>query len=61
VIVVGLMSGTSVDAIDAAVVDVTYRDAALHVALLAYVESPIDETLRERIHALFSPETSRID
>jgi len=61
VIVVGLMSGTSVDGIDAAVVDVTYRDAALHVALLAYAESPIDESLRERIHTLFNPETSRID
>jgi anhydro-N-acetylmuramic acid kinase len=61
VIVVGLMSGTSVDGIDAAVVDVTWRDAALHLRLLAYAESPIDEPLRKRIYALFRPETSRID
>jgi anhydro-N-acetylmuramic acid kinase len=60
-IVVGLMSGTSVDAIDAAVVDITHAQDALAVQLLGYVESPIDESLRQRIHALFSPEQSRID
>jgi anhydro-N-acetylmuramic acid kinase len=61
VIVVGLMSGTSVDGIDAAVIDVTAEHDALRVGLLGYTESPIDEALRQRIHALFSPEQSRID
>jgi anhydro-N-acetylmuramic acid kinase len=61
VIVVGLMSGTSVDGIDAAVIDVGHTDDTLHVKLLAYAESAIDERLRERIHSLFSPEQSRID
>jgi anhydro-N-acetylmuramic acid kinase len=61
VIVVGLMSGTSVDGIDAAVVDVSEQDDALQLRLLGYVESQIDEQLRQRIHALFSPEQSRID
>jgi anhydro-N-acetylmuramic acid kinase len=60
-IVVGLMSGTSVDGIDAAVVEITEEDDALVVKLLGYAEAPIDETLRQRIHALFSPENSRID
>jgi anhydro-N-acetylmuramic acid kinase len=60
-IVVGLMSGTSVDGIDAAVVDVSLADETLSVRLLGYTEMPIDENLRERIHALFSPEQSRID
>ncbi|HEY2594453.1 MAG TPA: anhydro-N-acetylmuramic acid kinase [Chloroflexota bacterium] len=60
-IVVGLMSGTSVDGIDAAVVDIAHAEDALKVTLLAYAESPIDEPLRKRIHALFSPEQSRID
>jgi anhydro-N-acetylmuramic acid kinase len=55
------MSGTSVDGIDAAVVDVTTHDNALIVRLIGYAESPIDEGLRQRIHALFSPEQSRID
>jgi anhydro-N-acetylmuramic acid kinase len=61
VIVVGLMSGTSVDGIDAAVVDVHAEGDALHVRLVGYVESPIDERLRERIHTLFDPERSRVD
>ena len=60
-IVVGLMSGTSVDGIDAAVIDVAQAEDTLNVRLLAYVESPIDERLRQRIHTLFSPEQSRID
>jgi anhydro-N-acetylmuramic acid kinase len=60
-IVVGLMSGTSVDGIDAAVVEIVQEDDALVVKLLGYAEAPIDEALRQRIHALFSPENSRID
>ncbi|HEY3064056.1 MAG TPA: anhydro-N-acetylmuramic acid kinase [Chloroflexota bacterium] len=60
-IVVGLMSGTSVDGIDAAVVDVQLQEDSLLVRLLGYDESPIDAALRDRIHALFSPEQSRID
>ena len=60
-IVVGLMSGTSVDGVDAAVVDVTRDNDALRVALLGYAESAIDEGLRQRIFLLFSPEQSRID
>ncbi|MCA1648150.1 MAG: anhydro-N-acetylmuramic acid kinase, partial [Chloroflexi bacterium] len=60
-IVVGLMSGTSVDGIDAAVVEVTDQDAALQVRLLGYAESQIDPQLRDRIHTLFDPEQSRVD
>jgi anhydro-N-acetylmuramic acid kinase len=60
-IVVGLMSGTSVDGIDAAVVDVTEQDGTLQMRLLGYVESQFGDLLRQRIHALFSPEQSRID
>jgi anhydro-N-acetylmuramic acid kinase len=55
------MSGTSVDGIDATVVDISQHDEALTVRLLGYAESAIDETLRQRIHLLFSPEQSRID
>jgi anhydro-N-acetylmuramic acid kinase len=61
VIVVGLMSGTSVDGIDAAVVEVSHADGALSVRLVAYREASIDESLRTRIHTLFDPERSRID
>ncbi|MGI9149041.1 MAG: anhydro-N-acetylmuramic acid kinase [Chloroflexota bacterium] len=60
-IVVGLMSGTSVDGVDAAVVDILHEDDVLRVRLLAYAESPIDERLRQRIHTLFSPDQGRVD
>jgi len=55
------MSGTSVDAIDAAVVGITHVEDVLQLCLLGYVEAPIDEHLRQRIHTLFSPEHSRVD
>jgi len=61
VIVVGLMSGTSVDGIDAAVVRIEEEGDELRLRLLGYRETPHDEALRRRIHALFDPVTSRID
>src|SRR5207302_1217207 len=61
VFVVGRMSGTSVDGIDAAVVDITEQADALAIKLLGYAESSIDERLRQRIHTLFNPERSRVD
>lgn len=59
--VLGLMSGTSVDGIDAAIVDIQTDSDGLSARVLAYSEAPIDDDLRRRIHALFSPETSRVD
>lgn len=59
--VVGLMSGTSVDGLDAAVVRIRDTDIGLALRLVGFHESPIDDTLRRRIHALFRPEQSRID
>src|SRR3989442_15157251 len=55
------MSGTSVDAIDAAVVDLREVEDELRLRLLAYAETPHDEALRGRVHALFEPATSRTD
>jgi len=55
------MSGTSVDGVDAAVVDVTHQDEVLKIRLMGYAESPIDEHLRQRIFTLFSPDQSRTD
>jgi anhydro-N-acetylmuramic acid kinase len=48
------MSGTSVDAIDAAVVAIDQSDTTLLVRLLAYHEQPFEDPLRHRIHAAFS-------
>jgi len=47
--VVGLMSGTSVDGVDAALVDVAEDGDTLRVRLLAYQETPHDSALRRRI------------
>jgi anhydro-N-acetylmuramic acid kinase len=61
VIVVGLMSGTSVDGIDAAVVSVEHLGDTLELRLLAYSESAYDPAVRARIFGLFDPASSRID
>lgn len=59
--VLGLMSGTSVDGIDAALVRIEEAGQELSVRLLAYRETPHDEALRARVLALFDPARSRID
>ncbi len=50
--VVGLMSGTSADAIDAALVEWPDGPAARPFRLLAYREDPLPPELRDRIHRL---------
>ena len=64
-LVLGLMSGTSVDGIDAALVEITgngggpRRRAA--VRLVAFATYPFPPSLRERVFRLFDPATARID
>ncbi|MFP8876426.1 MAG: anhydro-N-acetylmuramic acid kinase, partial [Myxococcota bacterium] len=50
--VIGLMSGTSADAVDAALVDWPDGPGIRPHRLLAYVELPLSPELRERIHGL---------
>ena len=50
--VVGLMSGTSADAVDAALVEWPDGPAARPFRLLAYREDPLPAALRDRIHRL---------
>ncbi|HEX6971145.1 MAG TPA: anhydro-N-acetylmuramic acid kinase, partial [Limnochordia bacterium] len=54
---IGLMSGTSADGIDAAAVEVVGR----RWRLLAHVHQPYPDQLRSRLFLLFDPETARID
>lgn len=49
---IGLMSGTSVDAIDAALVRFSTRDGRLHAHCLHALAQPWDETLRTRLLVL---------
>jgi len=50
--VIGLMSGTSADGVDAAVVEWPEGDAPRPFRLLAYREEPFPASLQQRIHTL---------
>lgn len=59
-IVVGLMSGTSLDGVDAAVVELSGPGLYLEMRLLHYVSVPYEGEVQERIKALCSPDSSDI-
>lgn len=59
--VVGMMSGTSVDGVDAALVEIDESGASTRVKLLAFENRPYPEAVREEIFRLFRPETSTVD
>ena len=55
------MSGTSVDGVDAALVEIRGHGLETQVELLAFHPHPFEATVRDRIFDLFQPETSRVD
>lgn len=57
--VVGLMSGTSVDGIDAALVEIEGAGPGAGVELLRFRTFPFAPELRDRIHAAFGPGSTR--
>lgn len=59
--VVGMMSGTSVDGVDAALIELTREGGAPRVKLLAFENTPYPQGVRERVFELFRPETSTVD
>ena len=59
--VIGLMSGTSVDGVDAALVEIRGHGLETQVELLAFHSHPFEAEVRNRIFDLFQPETSRVD
>ena len=59
--VIGLMSGTSVDGVDAALVEIQGHGLETQVELLAFHSHPFEAGVRDRIFDLFQPETSRVD
>ena len=59
--VIGLMSGTSVDGVDATLVEIQGYGLETKVELLAFDSLPFDTEVRARIFDLFQPETSRVD
>lgn len=60
-LVVGMMSGTSVDGVDAALVEISGQDTNPTVKLLAFENKPFPEQVREKIFDLFKAETATVD
>ena len=58
---VGMMSGTSVDGIDAALVEISGSAERPRVRLLAFENKPFPPDVRRQIFELFRPETSTVD
>ena len=60
-IVIGLMSGTSADGVDAAVVELGGVPPALACRLMAHIHAEYSSGLRDEIFACFRPETGTVD
>ena len=59
--VIGLMSGTSVDGIDAAIVEIRGHGLETEVNLIAFETCPFPSGVPQRILALCQPDTGRVD
>jgi len=59
--VIGLMSGTSADGIDAALVEIKGDGFATRVKLITFEVYSYSESIRKKIFDLFSPETGTVD
>lgn len=58
--VVGLMSGTSADGTDAALIEVAGAGETTRIKVLAYVTIPFERALRERLYALADADASEV-
>ena len=59
-LVVGMMSGTSVDGVDAALVRISTAGGELKVEQLAFQNKPFPPAVREKIFELFDPEKATV-
>lgn len=59
--VVGMMSGTSVDGVDAALVEISGTDSEPKVKLLAFENKPYPPQVREKIFSLFTSANATVD
>jgi anhydro-N-acetylmuramic acid kinase len=59
--VIGLMSGTSFDAIDAAVADIELEGDVLHLRPLGSLSAPYDDDLREELAAALPPAPTTLE
>lgn len=58
---IGLMSGTSADGIDAALVEIKGKGLDCKMDLIAFKKFPFQKRLRELIHKVSTPEYGRVD
>lgn len=58
---VGLMSGTSLDGIDAALVEITGSGIETKVTLLHFITKKLSDATLQRIRQSLNPETGRVD
>ena len=59
--VIGLMSGTSADGVDVAIVDIIGSGLTTEIDLIAFETVPYKAETRKRIFDLFSVDTARVD
>jgi anhydro-N-acetylmuramic acid kinase len=59
--VIGLMSGTSADGVDVALVEIIGSGLTTEISLIAFETIPYKPEIRDRIFDLFSVETARVD
>lgn len=60
-LILGLMSGTSLDGIDCALTRIAGRPPALSVQLVSFASFPFTSAQRRRIERICRPETGRVD
>lgn len=60
-LVIGLMSGTSADGVDVALVEIVGSGLTTEIKLIAFDTFPYSDGVRSRIFDLFSVETARVD
>lgn len=59
--VIGMISGTSYDAIEAVATELTLRDGGVHAVLVEHVSVPYDDSLRTRVANVLPPSATTID
>ena len=59
--VIGMISGTSFDAIEAVVVDFSLADQAIEATLLGHVSVPYSDELRDRVAQVLPPHATTIE
>ncbi len=60
-VIIGLMSGTSVDAIDAVIVRIAGHAPGAHIEKIRFESFPFPDDIRRRINTLFDRNKARVD